>query len=89
MDRTAGNLIDVTWVAWAAERLREQWPRIDGATLEETARDLWRDEELRVLGPRQAVEKWLRRGIPGKASHSMTRPNVQTRPAAGSSLEAR
>jgi len=40
MDRVADNLIDVTWVAWAAERLREQWPRLDGATLEETARYL-------------------------------------------------
>ena len=39
MDRAADNLIDVTWVAWAAERLREQWPRIDGATLEETGRE--------------------------------------------------
>ena len=51
MDRAADNLIDVTWLAWAAERLREQWPRIDGATLEETARDLWHDETLRVMGP--------------------------------------
>ena len=50
-------MIDVTWVAWAAERLREQWPRLDGATLEETARELWRDEALRAMGRRPAVEK--------------------------------
>jgi len=73
MDRAADNLIDVTWVAWAAERLREQWPRLDGATLEETARDLWRDETLRAMGPRQAVEKWLRRGIPGRTDAEVAR----------------
>ena len=67
MDRPADNLIDVTWVAWAAERLREQWPRADATSLEEAARDLWRDETLRLLGPRQAAEKWLRRGIPPTA----------------------
>jgi hypothetical protein len=64
MNRTADNLIDVTWVAWCAERLREQWPRLDGATLEETARELWADETLRVLGPRQAAENWLALGMP-------------------------
>jgi uncharacterized protein (DUF1684 family) len=64
MDRTADDLIDVTWIAWAAERLREQWPRTDAMSLEETARELWADAELRACGPRQAAEKWLRRGIP-------------------------
>ena len=63
MDRSADNLIDVTWVAWAAERLREQWPRVDGATLEETAKELWADEALRAFGPRQAAEEWLRKGM--------------------------
>ena len=46
MNRTADNLIDVTWVAWATERLREQWPRADQVSLEETALDLWREDEL-------------------------------------------
>ena len=64
MDRAADNMIDVTWVAWCAERLREQWPRLDGATLEETARELWEDETLRRLGPRQAAAKWLALGMP-------------------------
>ena len=68
MDRPADNLIDVTWVAWCAERLREQWPRIDGATLEETARDLWGDDKLRVMGPREAAERWLRLGMLGAES---------------------
>lgn len=64
MNRDADNLIDVTWVAWCAERLREQWPRADGASLEEAARELWRDDALRPLGPRNAAEHWLRRGMP-------------------------
>lgn len=64
MDRGTDNLIDATWVAWAAERLREQWPRADATSLEETARELWADEELRACGPRQAAEKWIRRGMP-------------------------
>jgi len=37
MDPDAGNLIDIAWVAWCAERLREQWPRADAASLEEAA----------------------------------------------------
>jgi len=65
MNRDADNLIDVTWVAWCAERLREQWPRADASSLQEAAQDLWRDETSRHLGPRKAAEEWLRRGIPG------------------------
>ena len=65
MDREAGNLIDVMWMAWAAERLREQWPRADATSLEETARELWNDENLRSDGPPQAVEKWLREEVVG------------------------
>jgi hypothetical protein len=64
MNRDADNLIDVTWVAWCAERLREQWPRADPTSLEEAALHLWRNEGLRAFGPRQAAEKWLRKGIP-------------------------
>ena len=64
MNRAADNLVDVTWTAWCAERLREQWPRADPTSLEETARELLADEELRACGPRQAAEKWLRRGMP-------------------------
>ena len=56
-------MVDVTWVAWAAERLREQWPRADATSLEETARELWADEELRAHGPQQGVEMWLRGGV--------------------------
>ena len=64
MNRDADNLVDVTWVAWCAERLREQWPRADGTSLEEAARELWADESLRAHGPVHAAEQWLRRGMP-------------------------
>jgi hypothetical protein len=64
MNRDASSLIDITWVAWCAERLREQWPRADATSLEEAARELWADEALRVLGPVKAAERWLRRGLP-------------------------
>ena len=66
MNRDADNLVDVTWVAWCSERLREQWPRADGTSLEEAARELWADESLRVQGPVQAAEQWLRRGMPAR-----------------------
>jgi hypothetical protein len=80
MDRTADDLIDVTWVAWATERLREQWPRADETSLEKTARDLWADEELHALGPRKAAETWLRRG-------TLASPTAQARlGASGSTL---
>ena len=79
MNRTADNLIDVTWVAWATERLREQWPRADSVTLAETARELWREDELRICGPRQAVEKWLSQGMPA-CSSTVTPPSSTVTP---------
>ena len=85
MDRNADNMIDVTWVAWCAERLREQWPRLDGATLEEAARELWGDETLRRLGPRQAAERWLARGLP----HSSSTHPSKAEPAEGNELVPR
>ena len=39
----AGKLYDVNWVAWAAERLREQWPRADATSLEKRR---WRSGRL-------------------------------------------
>src|SRR5450432_556560 len=67
MNRDSDNLIDVTWVAWCAERLRGQWPRADATSLEEAARELWADESLRSFGPIRAAEEWLRRGMPGQS----------------------
>ena len=53
-----------TWIAQCARRLRQQWRTVDGASLEQLAADLRRDEELRRLDPTDAAEQWLRRGIP-------------------------
>jgi len=64
MGRGADNLDHVQWVALCAERLREQWPRADPTSLEQAAKELWGDETLRACEPRQAAEKWLRRGMP-------------------------
>ena len=89
MDRAADHLIDVTWVAWCAERLREQWPRADATSLEETARELWGDETVRLMGPRQAAEKWLRRGTPGGPDAEAVAPEGHLCRSAGSPSQAR
>ena len=64
MNRDAGNLADVQWVAQCARRLREQWPHADPTSLHETADELWHDEALRVLTPVDAAIRRLRRGLP-------------------------
>ena len=68
---------------------REQWPRLDGAILQKTARDLGRDETLRVMGPRQAVAKWLRRGIPGRPDAAAVAPADHLCRSAAALSEAR
>jgi hypothetical protein len=64
MEEHTDNLAVVQWIAHCAERLREQWPRADPTSLEETAADLGREPALRQLAPRCAAETWLGRGIP-------------------------
>jgi hypothetical protein len=59
MNRDADNLADVQWVAQCARRLREQWPRVELALLEEAALELWRDDRLRGLPGEQAAAAWL------------------------------
>ncbi|MDQ2734234.1 MAG: hypothetical protein M3Y55_04425 [Pseudomonadota bacterium] len=59
MDRPTDNLADGQWIAQCARRLREQWPRIDLAILEDVALQLWNDGTLKGMGPEQAVELWL------------------------------
>lgn len=60
MHRDASNLADVQWLAQCARRLREQWPHADPTSLEEAAAELWYDESLRALEPREAADVWLR-----------------------------
>jgi hypothetical protein len=59
MNQDAHKLADVQWVAQCTHRLREHWPHADVMALEETALELWRDEELRVLAPSDAAAQWL------------------------------
>ena len=60
MDRCEDNFMDVQSLAQFAHRLRERWPHVDAQTLDETAAELWADEELRsVEDGRLAAERWL------------------------------
>ena len=59
MNRDADNLADVQWIAQCARRLRERWPRVELAVLEEAALELWRDERLRALPGERAAAAWL------------------------------
>ncbi len=62
MQRDAGKLHDITWVAQCAHRLRARWPHVDPASLEEAAAELWLDEALRAMAAIDAAEAWLARG---------------------------
>ena len=64
MDRKPDKFFDVRWVAQCARRLRERWPHADITSLEEAAKELWRDDTLRAMPAIQAAESWLRRGLP-------------------------
>jgi len=47
------------WIAIAAHRLQHRWRSINPGQLDELASDLWRDEQLRMLDPSLAVDRWL------------------------------
>lgn len=48
------------WIAAAAHHLHLHWRTVGPAQLEETARELERDPELRMLPPDEAVARWLK-----------------------------
>ena len=77
MNRNAANLIDVQWVAQCARRLRERWPGADVESLEETARELWKDDGLRGLGGEQAAAQWL---APVRRNDTHQSPSRANRP---------
>ncbi len=52
------------WTWRCAERLHEQWPRVDRVDLENVAEALHREERWRGLEPDEAALEWLRQGIP-------------------------
>jgi len=47
------------WIAACAHSLQRQWRTVEPEQLEEVAADLWRDERLRMLAPREAAATWL------------------------------
>jgi len=47
------------WIAACAHQLQQQWRTVDPAQLEDLAGELWRDEQLRLLGPDEAARVWL------------------------------
>ena len=59
MNRDADNLADVQWLALCARRLRQQWPRADVTSIDETALELWGVEALRELTGEEAAARWL------------------------------
>ena len=59
MNRDADNLADVQWLALCARRLRQQWPRADVTSIDETALELWGVEALRELTGEEAAGCWL------------------------------
>jgi len=60
MNRDADNLVDVQWIAKCANRLREEWPRADVASIDETALELWQVDWLREMSGEAAAALWLR-----------------------------
>jgi len=53
------------WVERCSARLHAQWPRITREQRDETARQLWREEERwRTQDPEQAAADWVCQGIP-------------------------
>lgn len=60
------------WTWKCAERLHEQWPRVDRVDLEDLAAALHREVRWKALAPDDAALAWLRQAIPvgGSASHA-------------------
>ena len=56
------NAAEWTWKC--AERLHEQWPRVDRADLEHLAEALLVEDRWKCMEPNEAAVEWLRQGIP-------------------------
>lgn len=53
------NLISSQWIAQCAQCLAGRWRKASPPKLEEVAIDLWRDEQLRKLDPKEAAAQWI------------------------------
>ncbi len=58
------------WILQCAERLHEQWPRVDLSDLEHLANALIAEERWRCLPPMDAAMQWLQQGIPQRTPES-------------------
>jgi hypothetical protein len=47
------------WIAKCAERLHDRWHTVEPAQLEEVAVDIWKNDQLRSMGPVDAAAFWL------------------------------
>lgn len=63
-DNPAATIMPTTpaseWITNVSDCLQERWKTIDPARLDDLAADLWRDEALRAMAPREAADEWLR-----------------------------
>ena len=59
------------WTWRCAERLPEQWPRVDRVDVKHIAEALHREERWKGMEPQVAAEKWLRQGIPKEVPLAM------------------
>jgi hypothetical protein len=54
----------VEWTLRCAERLHEQWPRVDRSDLENLADALQAEDRWKWMEPQDAAVQWLSQGIP-------------------------
>jgi hypothetical protein len=59
------------WTHQCAERLHEQWPRVDRMDLEHLAEALHREDRWKALHPADAALAWLQQGIPAIRTEHM------------------
>ena len=62
------------WIAACAHQLQQRWRTVDPAQLEELARDLWMQEDLRAMSPSDAAALWLE---PVVAADSAKAPHAE------------
>ena len=63
-DSGADEMNPHEWTWRCAEKLHEQWPRVDPGDLVNVAEALHREERWKYMEPKVAAEQWLRQGIP-------------------------
>ncbi len=66
------------WTWRCAEKLHQQWPRVDPGDLVNVAEALQREDRWKGLEPAEAALEWLRQGIPagGAGDVELARPRA-------------